>query len=72
MLKHCREHFAKEIKCDKCDYTGTLLKLKSHTKKQQHDTTYALKCMLCNEWFQYRMALWRHTKRCKRSGSPEY
>ena len=30
MLKHCREHFAKEFKCEKCEYTGTLLKLKSH------------------------------------------
>ena len=40
MHKHCHEHFAKEYKCEECEYTGTLLKLKSH--KKQHDTTYYL------------------------------
>ena len=70
MLKHCWEHSAKELKCDRCEYTGTLLNLKSH--KKQHDTSCVIMCPLCNEKFKYRMALWRHTKTCRRSGSPEY
>ena len=70
MLKHCCEHFAKEYKCEECEYTGTLLKLKSH--KKQHDTTHVYECILCNERFNYRMALWWHSHRCKRSSSPEY
>ena len=63
MLKHCREHFAKEYKCEECEYIGTTLKLKSH--KKQHNTTLVYECILCNECFNYRMALWRHKHRCK-------
>ena len=39
MLKHCREHFAKEYQCEDCDYIGTPLKLKSHkiTTQQHHN-----------------------------------
>ena len=70
MLKHCQEHSAKELKCERCEYTGTLLNLKSH--KKQHDTSCVIMCPLCNEKFKYRMALWRHTKTCRRSGSLEY
>ena len=70
MLKHRREHFAKEYKCEECEYIGTLLKLKSH--KKQHNNTLVYECILCKEHFNYRMALWWHKQRCKRSGSPEF
>ena len=70
MLKHCREHFAKEYQCEDCDYTGTQLKLKSH--KKQHDSNMVYICTLCNIQYKYRMALWHHRQRCRRSNSPEY
>ena len=70
MLKHHHEHFAKEYKCEECEFTGTLLKLKSH--KKQHDTTIVYECVLCKECFNYRMALWWHNHRCKQSDSPDY
>ena len=45
MLKHCREHTAEELSCNKYDYTGTKLNLK--VPQKQHDSTYVIECALC-------------------------
>ena len=38
MLKHRKEHWAKESKCNKCEYTGTAPNLKAHIK--QHNPKF--------------------------------
>ena len=66
MLKHIKEHWAKEIQCNECEYTGTALNLKAHIR--QHDPKFKSKCDTCQQTFVHRMSLWRHKKSCKRSG----
>lgn len=70
MLKHLRSHTVKNYSCDQCNYTGTKINLKVH--QTQHNPCYIIKCVLCKETFKHRMSLWRHEKKCRRSGSPDY
>ena len=69
MMKHKKQHSAPTVMYTFCDYEGTL---KEHIR--QHDRKNNIICRLCNKLFIFRMALWRHTKKCniKRSNSPEY
>ena len=70
MYRHRREHTAKMLKCNKCEYTGTALNLKEHTR--QHIRKSNEICPLCNKSFIFRMELWRHKQHCYRSDSPEF
>ena len=70
MPKHLTCHTAKEYSCNHCDYTGTKINLKVH--QTQHDPCHIITCKLCKETFKHRMPLWRHEKKCRRSGSPQY
>lgn len=69
-FKHQCEHMAAIESCDKCDYTGTKLKLKEH--KKQHIRKYNITCPYCLQTFIFRMAYWHHKKRCRHSDSPDY
>ena len=63
MLKHKKEHYAPEIKCHSCEYTGTLLKLKEHSK--QHNPKYHLQCNRCLTKFIFSMSFWCHKRKCR-------
>ena len=68
MLKHCREHTAEELGCNKCEYTSTRLNLKAHQK--QHDTTYVIECAMCKGTFKHWMSLWRHSQDLQEKWQP--
>ena len=71
MFKHQCEHTATIETCDKCDYTGTELKLKEH--KKQHNRKYNITCPYCLQTFVLQNGiLVHHKKRCHRSDSPDY
>ena len=70
MYRHLREHTAKILECNKCDYMGTTLNLKEH--KRQHYNKFKKFCPLCNRSFKFRMELWCHKQHCHRSNSPKY
>ena len=65
MLKHRKEHWAKEIQCNHCNYTGTALNLKAHTR--QHNPDHKSKCDSCQQTFVHHMSLWRHKKSVKQT-----
>ena len=46
MQRHKREHNARIIQCDNCDYTGSKLLLNEHAK--QHNPDYHICCHNCN------------------------
>ena len=46
MFRHQREHTAIKESCNKCDYTGTHLKLNEH--KKQHDKKYNMPLLSSN------------------------
>ena len=58
MQRHEKEHNAKIMQCDNCDYTGSKLLLKEHFK--QHNPNYHICCHKCNNIFKFRMSYWRH------------
>ena len=75
LYKHVRDHDAKELKCDSCDYTTKNSRLlKSH--QLVHNDVKAYSCCYCLEKFKYRTQLHRHKERCKkkpaRSASPDF
>ena len=70
MYRHYREHTAKIIACNKCEYTGTPLNLKEH--KRQHYKRFNKICPLCKKSFNFRMELWHHKRYCYHSDSPEF
>ena len=70
MFRHRREHNAKMLKCGKCEYIGSALNLKEHTR--QHNRKANKICPLCNKSFTFCMELWRHKQHCYRSDSPEF
>ena len=72
MLKHRKQHFTPTVQCTNCDYEGTPLSLKEHTR--QHDPSKKITCKICFKSFTFRMGHWRHLKLCKvkRSKSPAY
>ena len=68
MLKHKKQH---TVQCSTCEYEGTPLALKEHTR--QHDPSKNITCKICFKT-SFQMSHWRHRKLCKvrRSKSPAY
>ena len=58
MLKHKKQHTAPTVQCSTCEYEGTPLALKEHTR--QHDPSKNITCKICFKTFTFRMSHWRH------------
>ena len=52
MLKHKKQHTAPTMQCSTCEYEGTPLALKEHTR--QHDPSKNIICKICFNSFTFR------------------